>query len=75
MYRYIEVSREEGLEMFAENKFKVELITNLPADAVISCYRCGPMVDLCRGPHLPVGAHSLPGVRLVTCGPHRLVIN
>tara|TARA_B110000503_G_scaffold43645_2_gene71413 strand:- start:3015 stop:3830 length:816 start_codon:yes stop_codon:yes gene_type:complete len=49
----IEVTREEALEMFTENKFKVELITNLPEDARISCYRCGPMVDLCRGPHLP----------------------
>jgi len=39
--------------MFMENKFKVELITNLPADAIISCYRCGPMVDLCTGPHIP----------------------
>jgi len=38
-----------ALEMFAENKFKVELISNLPLEAVISCYRCGPMVDLCRG--------------------------
>ena len=29
------------------------MIENLPADATISCYRCGPMVDLCSGPHLP----------------------
>ena len=52
-FQRIEVSRDEALEMFLENKFKVELITNLPEDATISCYRCGPMVDLCRGPHLP----------------------
>jgi threonyl-tRNA synthetase len=31
----------------------VEIISGLPADATISLYRCGPMVDLCRGPHLP----------------------
>lgn len=47
------VSREEALGMFAENKFKVELIEGLPADAEITLYRCGPMVDLCTGPHLP----------------------
>ena len=52
-FQRIEVSRDEALEMFLENKFKVELINNLPGDATISCYRCGPMVDLCRGPHLP----------------------
>lgn len=32
---------------------QVEIISGLPADATISLYRCGPMVDLCRGPHLP----------------------
>jgi len=52
-FQRIVVTRAEALEMFAENKFKVELISNLPEDATISCYRCGPMVDLCRGPHLP----------------------
>lgn len=52
-FQRIVVSRAEALEMFEENKFKIELISNLPEDATISCYRCGPMVDLCRGPHLP----------------------
>jgi len=47
------VSREEALGMFRENKFKVELIEGLPADSEITLYRCGPMVDLCTGPHLP----------------------
>lgn len=39
--------------MFAENKFKVEIIGALPPDARITLYRVGPMVDLCRGPHVP----------------------
>ncbi|PSC73319.1 threonine-tRNA mitochondrial [Micractinium conductrix] len=52
-FERIEVSREEALSMFQENKFKVEIISDLPAEAVISCYRCGPMVDLCHGPHVP----------------------
>jgi hypothetical protein len=32
---------------------QVEIISALPAEAVISLYRVGPMVDLCTGPHLP----------------------
>lgn len=32
---------------------QVEIIRDLPGDAIISCYRCGPMVDLCHGPHVP----------------------
>ena len=39
--------------MFQENKFKVEIIQALPGDARITLYRVGPMVDLCRGPHVP----------------------
>ena len=39
--------------MFLENKYKVEIIQALPAEARITLYRVGPMVDLCRGPHVP----------------------
>jgi threonyl-tRNA synthetase len=91
-FQRVVVSREEALSMFQENKFKVEIISGLPAEATISLYRsgsiahlvlgtqtslgtspkamhkspntlhkivicemhrCGPMVDLCHGPHLP----------------------
>lgn len=52
-FQRVVVSREEALSMFEENKFKHEIITDLPADATISLYRCGPMVDLCCGPHVP----------------------
>lgn len=52
-FQRVEVSREEARAMFEENKFKVEIIDGLPADATITLYRCGPMVDLCSGPHLP----------------------
>lgn len=47
--------REEAVAFFTElgEKYKVELINDLPEDAVISCYRCGDFVDLCAGPHLP----------------------
>ncbi|KAG6766059.1 hypothetical protein POTOM_030124 [Populus tomentosa] len=32
---------------------QVEIIKDLPADKTITVYRCGPLVDLCRGPHIP----------------------
>ncbi|KAI7745127.1 hypothetical protein M8C21_022038 [Ambrosia artemisiifolia] len=52
-FERIEVSRKQALEMFSDNKFKVEIISDLPEDKTITVYRCGPLVDLCRGPHIP----------------------
>ncbi|KAL0299485.1 UNVERIFIED_CONTAM: Threonine--tRNA ligase, mitochondrial 1 [Sesamum radiatum] len=52
-FERIEVTRDQALEMFAENQFKVEIIKDLPEDKTITVYRCGPLVDLCRGPHIP----------------------
>ena len=51
---YEEVSRAEALAMFEkENEiYKVELIKDLPEDAVISVYRQGDFYDLCAGPHV-----------------------
>ncbi|ADG82727.1 threonine--tRNA ligase [Thermincola potens] len=50
-----ELSREEALKLFNEmgEPYKVELINDLPEDAVISCYKQGDFVDLCAGPHVP----------------------
>ncbi|EST89404.1 threonine--tRNA ligase [Vagococcus lutrae] len=48
-----EVSREEALELFKDDPYKVELITDLPEDEVISVYDQGDFVDLCRGVHVP----------------------
>ena len=48
-----EVSRAEALEMFADQKFKTELIQDLPEDELITVYYTGDdFVDLCRGPHV-----------------------
>lgn len=54
-FERFEVSRDRALQMFEEagEKYKVELINDLPEDAVISCYRQGDFVDLCAGPHVP----------------------
>lgn len=50
-----EIPRQEALDMFAakDEKYKVELITDLPEDAVISTYTQGDFTDLCAGPHCP----------------------
>ena len=47
------VARDEALEMFANQPFKVELISELPEDETITTYTIGSFTDLCRGPHLP----------------------
>lgn len=56
-YRYErrEITREEALAYFESNgeKYKVELINDLPEDAKISMYTQGDFTDLCAGPHLP----------------------
>ena len=48
-----ELSREDALKLFANQKFKKELIEDLPEGEVISVYHTGDdFVDLCRGPHV-----------------------
>ncbi len=48
-----EVTREEALEIFKDQKFKTELIKDLPEDEKITVYYTGEdYVDLCRGPHV-----------------------
>ncbi len=44
----------QALALFADNPFKVALITNkVPDGAQTTAYRCGPLIDLCMGPHVP----------------------
>jgi threonyl-tRNA synthetase len=47
-----EVSREEALEIFKDNPYKVELIEGFPEGETISTYQQGDFLDLCRGPHV-----------------------
>ena len=48
------MERQEALDFFAakHENYKVELINDLPEDAVISAYKQGDFTDLCAGPHL-----------------------
>ncbi|MBQ9036649.1 MAG: threonine--tRNA ligase [Erysipelotrichaceae bacterium] len=48
-----EISKQQALEMFGDDPYKVDLINNMDeSEVVISCYRQGDFVDLCRGPHV-----------------------
>ncbi|BGP14692.1 hypothetical protein JCM10213_006228 [Rhodosporidiobolus nylandii] len=53
-FERLEVSKENLLRMFAYNPFKTHIINDkIPDGTSTTVYRCGPMIDLCRGPHIP----------------------
>ena len=47
-----ELTREEALEKFSDDLYKLDLINNMDSNTVISCYTQGDFTDLCRGPHV-----------------------
>ena len=47
------VSKEEARELFADDPLKLERLEEFEDDEVITVYRDGPFLDLCRGPHVP----------------------
>lgn len=48
-----ELSKEEALEMFKDDEYKVDLISRMDEnETTISCYSQGDFTDLCRGPHM-----------------------
>lgn len=47
-----ELPRNEALELMKDEPYKLELINDLPEDAVISFYKQGDFTDLCAGPHV-----------------------
>ena len=48
-----EISKEEALEMFKDDEYKVDLISRMDEEEnTISCYTQGDFTDLCRGPHV-----------------------
>lgn len=48
-----ELTRAEALDFFKDDKYKMELINDLPESEIITAYNQGSFTDLCRGPHLP----------------------
>jgi threonyl-tRNA synthetase len=51
-----ELPRQEASDLMKDEPYKIELIDDLPEDAVISFYRQGDFTDLCAGPHLDTTA-------------------
>jgi threonyl-tRNA synthetase len=65
-----ELPREEAVKFMEEREepYKVELINDLPEDAVISFYKQGDFTDLCAGPHLDsTGRIKGNGIKLTAC--------
>eukprot|EP01122_Echinamoeba_exundans_P016199 TRINITY_DN8139_c0_g1_i1.p1 TRINITY_DN8139_c0_g1~~TRINITY_DN8139_c0_g1_i1.p1 ORF type:complete len:760 (+),score=99.11 TRINITY_DN8139_c0_g1_i1:49-2328(+) len=53
-FERVEVSKEEALNIFKHNPFKLEFIrSKVPNGGIASIYKCGDLIDLCRGPHIP----------------------
>lgn len=48
----IELSKQEALNMFHDDSYKIDLIENMGEDEVISAYKQDDFIDLCRGPHV-----------------------
>mmetsp|Transcript_35375 Transcript_35375/g.86138 ORF Transcript_35375/g.86138 Transcript_35375/m.86138 type:complete len:696 (-) Transcript_35375:25-2112(-) len=52
-FERIEMTKEDALEMFKYNDFKIDVLKRkVPDGAVCTAYRCGDLIDLCRGPHV-----------------------
>lgn len=53
-FERLTLSKENLLEMFKSNKYKQHIIKDkIPDGTNTTVYRCGPLIDLCRGPHVP----------------------
>ncbi len=52
-----QVTQDEARELFHDDPLKLERLEEFDEDEVITVYRDGPFLDLCRGPHLPSTGH------------------
>ena len=54
----MDLTKEQALDLFSYNKYKVELIQDKVADnSLTSAYRVGDFIDLCTGPHFEHTGH------------------
>ena len=62
-----EMGRDEAITFFEEQGevYKAEIIRDIPQDQVLSLYRQGDFIDLCRGPHVPSTGHLKGGFKLM----------
>ncbi|XP_015424591.1 PREDICTED: probable threonine--tRNA ligase 2, cytoplasmic [Myotis davidii] len=51
-FERLEVSKDVLLEMFKYNKFKCRILNEKVNTPTTTVYRCGPLIDLCKGPHV-----------------------
>uniref|UniRef100_A0A8C6UY49 threonine--tRNA ligase n=1 Tax=Neogobius melanostomus TaxID=47308 RepID=A0A8C6UY49_9GOBI len=51
-FERLEIKKETLLEMFKYNKFKCRILNEKVTTPTTTVYRCGPLIDLCRGPHV-----------------------
>ncbi|XP_041855734.1 threonine--tRNA ligase 1, cytoplasmic [Melanotaenia boesemani] len=51
-FERLEIRKETLLEMFKYNKFKCRILNEKVTTPTTTVYRCGPLIDLCRGPHV-----------------------
>ena len=49
----LELTKEDAINMFKDNPYKIDIINNLSDNEVISAYKQDDFIDLCRGPHMP----------------------
>lgn len=52
LIKKVELTKEEALEMFKDDEYKIDLINNLESDELITAYVQDDFIDLCRGPHV-----------------------
>ena len=52
LIKRMELSRDEALDMFKGDPYKIDLINNMDDNTVISAYKQDDFIDLCRGPHM-----------------------
>ena len=52
LIKRIEITKEEALDMFKDDPYKIDLINNMDDGTIISAYRQDDFIDLCRGPHM-----------------------
>jgi len=65
-FERMEVSRRMARSLFADNPFKLQMLSRIPPGEPVTLYRNGPFVDLCRGPHLP-HTGRIKAVELTAC--------
>ena len=52
LIKRIEISKEEALDIFKDDEYKIDLINNMEEGEIISAYKQDDFIDLCRGPHM-----------------------